>query len=597
MSKLAGNSRAALLGALFAIVGFSYAIASHTEVAPEGGRSVGARGVGTSPLRFTNPIDAGSGERDLGDIVAGSGFVRWVRAAGGVQPYKFVSSNTGPNADSPALATVLPLATLLVKGELIGTTALNFATAVSSFQVTVTDSGNSNGTGPQVVRERFRLTLVTGTTFRFANDSVPSAVRLQDYVTRIELLNGRGPFTYSIVTGSVTLNGTAISNLETAGLQLSRNEGTLFGKPTVAGTLVFKVRAVDASNTVALGRSPATTQDQTFSLTIAANNTTSSVLIATSIQIKGDTAVTGKDSIKYAGVANLGGTAISAFSGDKLVLRVADYVTPDTAATPAALDAKGKTIKPTVKDKTAPTVKAAISSSGQVKVAVGKESFGNRGQLGTLSNQPRLLVVSVQVGDVIIGTEVLRFDVKTNGTKFQLTYKLGKNIPAAGGFILTSVQGKDDTKTNVGDTWKAAFVALPTAGTAGNSGNLAFGSFAQSSSAVVSIGANFSDSIGVSESKDKIKTTEKASKANNQVSKVQMDAKKGKGSFQTTIVATALTAIPRAATAGDGARANFTANVTLTQNANGAGNVIYSGEGGATIFAKKTSWSSKNPNK
>jgi hypothetical protein len=92
MFKFAGQARAALLGSLFAIIGFSYALATMDGA---NGRAVASRvGVGSTFLHFTNPFVPSDTDRDLGDIVAGSSFLRIARAAGGVGPYRFASAGT-----------------------------------------------------------------------------------------------------------------------------------------------------------------------------------------------------------------------------------------------------------------------------------------------------------------------------------------------------------------------------------------------------------------------------------------------------------------------------------------------------------------------
>lgn len=571
MSKLAGNTRAALLGVLFAMVGFSFAIASFDD-AGAGGAGAKGRAVGSNPLHFTNPFYSSTTDRDLGDIAAGSGFVRYARAAGGVAPYKFTSTV------SPTLKSVISTADILTSGKVVGTTASSFNTTPVRFNVTVADSSTSNASKT----EFFRLTLVSGTTFRFAVDSLPDAVQLRDYVATLDILNGAAPFTF---TASNLSGISGVTKLEDIGLTLC-NDGTIFGKPTKSGTLTFLATAKDSKGTVALGRFPSTLPGQTITLNIEANTTVAADIFATSISIKGGQ--TGKDSISYSGIANLGTTAVSSLAGSTVTLRIGKYVSPGNAATVNTLDAKGKINKSPkpAKGVVVVTLKGAVSSKGQVKIAVGKET------LGTLFDGTDTFAVNVQVGP-INATEVLSFTRKTSSKGFQLSYKLGSNINIAGGLLLTKVDGKDDSKAATDfDSWKVAFLAQAPATTAGNSSNLKAGSFDGGTSATVLIGNSFSDAIGGGSKSGSFKSTDKKKPTDAEVTKLALSSK-AKGSMQTGFLAGATTGI-KAAKSG-ATSANFALGITLKDSKSAE---IFSGEGGAPLFNKSSkSWTSTNPTK
>jgi len=614
MSKQTGNGRAALLGVLFAMVGFSYAIATTSGVS-ESGPGVAARAFSTNPLHFTNPLV--SGDRDLGDILgSGVGFVRWAHAAGGVPPYKFVSTQGKPTSPLVALSKLNPsilIGDVFLKGEVFGTIAPQkfLPAGPVRFQIELTDSSSSNNGAGNTVIEFFRLTVVNTTQFRFAADSVPDAVQFRPYQTSVPVLNGVGTKTFTVT--NIKVNGNAKTSFETdVGLSISKGDGTIFGKPIVSGTVTFNVNATDSTNKSALSRSGAI-GGQPITLTIADNNVVSSDVLATAISVKFDTAVGGKDSISYSGIASLNGQSVSKLGGSQVTLRIAGYTTPNTPATPATLDLKGKIVKvdAAAKNKNAPTLKAGISAKS-VKVQVGKESFGKNGFIGTVTPNGVALAVSLQVGSAIIGTEVLNFDVKIKDTKVQLTYKLGKNVATGGNFLVTTVSGKDDTKaTNnqVFDSWKVGFVGQAPAG----------GNIDAAKSAEVEIGRTFADATGLGDVKNgKVSSNVKPASPDGKVTKFSFDNTKGKGSVTTGFIAgnsasaaafpsgvTGFTGLPSAAAAGDGTSVNFALNVTLFKVAaaatmpkptfGSAGNAVFAGEAGQTIFAKKTSWSDKNP--
>lgn len=588
MSKLAGNTRAALLGVVFAMVGFSYAIASFSD----GGPGVGNRATGSNPLKasglhFTNPFvpnnfPAPLTDRDLGDIVAGSGFVRYCRAAGGVPPYKFSSTIT------PTLKSIITTADVFKNGAVIGTTASTFNTTPVRFNVTVSDLSTSSASKT----EFFRLTLVPGGTYRFSTDSLPEATQLRDYITKIEMLNGTpASFATTIDILTSTVPGiTASSKLEDVGLTLA-DDGTLFGKPTKSGFLVFLCTSKNTQGVNALGRFPSTLPGQSFTLNITANTTVASDIFATGIGIKVTKGAVGKDSIKYAGIANLSGASISSLAGSTVTLRIGKYVSPGNTNTPNTLDAKGKTVKgpKAPKGTIFVTLKGSVSSKGQVKIALGKETLDSAAKIFEGTDT---FVVNVQVGP-INATEVLSFTRKASSKGFSLTYKLGTNVNIAGGLLVLSVAGKDDAKATADfDAWKVAFLAQGQGTSAGASGNFKAGSFAGTQSASVFIGEGFGDDIGMAVGKGSVKSTDKKKPTDPEVLKLAM-SEKGKGSLQTGFLAGTATGI-KAAKSGQ-TSANFALGITLN---GAAGAQVFSGVGGAALFNKSNkSWTSANPTK
>src|SRR5258708_15392175 len=180
MCNLGKYLRAGLTGVLFAIAGFSYALATY-DSAPPALRTPGAAGrsiFGT--LRFTNPL-IGDTDRDLGDAIAGSVMTsRFALAIGGVPPLRFSSTN---------LATVMSSLTLQSSGLLTGSIAATAKTPIR-FDVTVTDSFGTLGKN---VTENFRITLVKEPVFAFAIDSLPDGSAGRSYMARLITINGAQP--------------------------------------------------------------------------------------------------------------------------------------------------------------------------------------------------------------------------------------------------------------------------------------------------------------------------------------------------------------------------------------------------------------------
>ncbi len=590
MYKRVSHSRAAVMGLLFAMVAFSYALATSNSLSlRDGGAST--RAVGSATLKFTNPLAAAPlVGRDLGDAALGSSVTRYVRATGGVRPYKFVSTVT-PTLKEAITGTTSTL-DLLQSGLLFGSLG-NIAITASpiNFNVTVIDN---KATNPNSKTERFFLFLDNSGIFKFASSSLCDGIKFQAYVDILQVLNGNAPFTFTATTVTFTPAGSATAaaktSLEDTGLTISALDGVVFGIPFEAGTITFTANCKDVRGNDARSRSGATT-GQVTTVTVADNQIISSDFITTGLQIKVDTAAGGKDSIKFACLANLGGTAISALRNALLELRVNGYISPNTTATPGTLDDKGKTIKPSklvsgaalksvaaAAKSSAPTFKGSVNSKGQIKIAVAKESIGTR--LGTMTGSTKNLAVGLRLGNILSSAEIMQAELKTKGTQSSLTFKSGKTAPLAGTFMLTSVKGKDD-KSTAAVAFKASFIGQAPASA----------SIQGVSSATVNVGESFTDTISVSESKNKVKSTAKVDSKSEKVTKVAFDGLKGKGSVTTGFLTTAKTGIVKAASAA-GKSTTFPMNLSLSTTT-----VKYFGEGSITIFPKKTSYSEKNPSK
>jgi hypothetical protein len=549
MSKQVSQTRAVLMGLLFALVGFSYAIATSSSRAVSD--DAGSRIVGSAPLRFTNPLVGGV--RDLGIAATGSAVTRYARATGGVRPYKFTSSGT-PSLAS-AIATSNAQLELLLNGCLSGSLG-NLPAGALTFNITVTDS---KGTQPNSVTELFRLTLDNSGVFKFAQSQLSEGVQFQPYFDKLEVINGNTPITFSAST--ITLNGVAQTSMEAVGLSLSSTDGQVFGKPIVSGTLSFLARAVDARGNAALNTA-GTAANQTVTITLTSGITVGSDVVITKATVKLSAA--GKESIDISGMINLAGRRVSDFSGESIEVRIGGYDSSDVATIAAArFDAKGKlsSAKGTKTD----VIKASISSKGQLKIKISKATIAAR--LGTVSGATANLAVGIKVGDMIASAAFLQFSIKGTAPKQSLSYSIGKNSDPGGEFILTKVQGKD-TKGGTTTAFKIDFLALAPGNT--NYGN--------PTSASVAIGDNFTDSVTVETNGTKVKNTDKPAKTAAEVLKLTADGAKGKGSVTTGPLSPASTNIMQAGTST--ATGRFLAmGLTFIR----AGVATYQGEGSIGI--------------
>src|SRR4029078_8926420 len=128
----------------------------------------------------------------------------------------------------------------------------------------------------------------------------------------------------------------------------------------------------------------------------------------------------------------------------------------------------------------------------------------------------------VTIGDMFSSSELLKFQQKAKSNLFQETYKFGPGN-LGGAFIITSVTGKDDTKSGTeADAWKVTFQALPP-----NEQKVS-----NATTATVGIGTNFTDVFKVGEKNGNIVTTEKRDASKPVVLKLGLTAK-GKGGLFT----------------------------------------------------------------
>lgn len=543
---------------LCAMVAFTYAIAS-VPASFDSADSVGSRGVGTSPLRFTNPLDV-SGDRDLGDVVLGGSFTRFARAAGGLPPYKFSSNNISGLANSILASGAVDFSGK-ISGSVLSTAAGPIADVGGAirFNVTVTDQR----AGTNTLTEVFRLSVDSTGVFKFAvGGDLGTAPRFAEFATQIETINGKGNVSFA----STAVSGiTGVSKLSDIGLFLDAS-GKLFGKPYIAGTLNVTIEATDSTGAKAATRA-GTGTSQVFSLVIEPTVDITSDFVATKVTVK--TAGAGKDSVSVAGIANVKGSTSAAFGGKKLSAQVGNFKGAEVT-----LDAKGKGAS--AKGTKTNVAKLSINTKGQVKATYSKLTIGSlfTGITGTST----VLGTGVILSDSINTNDPLNYAVKGLAPKQTLTYSIGKNVAPAGAFLLTKVAGKD-AKDGSGTAFKVDFLGI-----AGASAPNQAGSVSSVTKSAVSVG-NTTDSTLVTTVKAPKVTGKGSAKGVNKVKSLSFDAVKGKGKAQTEVFTAGATGtgIPLAGTTTTSTVFPF--SVTLSSATldvfNGVGSAIITGTGRA----------------
>lgn len=537
------------LGIVLGIGAFSFALAT-SQQSEDTVPGCAIRAAGTLPLQFTTPFLAGSTNRDLGDAAFGTQIVRWVRAKGGVPPLGFTSDHNNPSFSpvdqtgigpsislSDAVTKQLPLvaqadptkSSLLSSGRLQGVFGVPVSVGMVPmyFDVSVYDNGSDLG---QSKIERFQLTMVDANVFKFARDVLGGGETYHSYFDVVDVVAGAPPFTFSI-SGPITLtdnlgNVAQINSvpsdpiqslLNQVGLFLNANTGEISGTPLLSGLLKIPMSCMDSNGLTALSRDKSSS-GQTISINIGANTRVNSACVTTKLNIRGDTRTRGKDTIKYVGLANLGNT-LATLNQSMFTLSIGNYTSPEVL-----LDANGR--GSVGKGKGGAVVTVRVKTKGDVIVEIRGESFGWQGSiLSDITARQAIVPVSVKIENRAESTsfqssEVLRMDVKARNPKFHMSYKFGPG-DLGGGFLITAVHGKDD-KANIGDAWKIRFIFMPPNP----------GAFGDARIASVGIGTSFTDFIGLTNAKGKIKEAEKRNPMSARVIKIGLDAK-GKGFLET----------------------------------------------------------------
>jgi len=487
-------ARTLALGLFAALLGFCYSITTQADCAAP--RAAAApRLVGSNNLRFLLPAStAFPGDMDIGDAVYGSNVIRYITATGGIRVYAFASPNLSTTVD--ATSTITVLAGGLLRG-LVQPPPLNTFTDLA-FNITVQDSTNPTA---NVLTRQAHLTLYPGgaNLFRFAQDKLNDGVLGQAYICKLETISAKGTTFTGVVPGTLTVNGTPIgtgAQLEAIGLSMAA-DGTVYGRPLVTGLISFQAFAVDALNRIAKDRTNSVPgQVVTFNISDGKITTTDATILG--LTINGDTSQFNTDILKLTAFMNLSGANVAGL----LLKRISVLV--GGASYEGFMDQNGKIVTqlrgPLVFPDGTKMGGTVDSVNGTINIVI------TRGNLTTavdgtnlVNRSTKRLAVAIVLGDFVIASDTIEFQVKHIGNKFGLQYAIGRiGRPLGGGFQIYDAAGKDgrDIAGNPGDSWTTKFLIYPRFGIDDQNGGSA--AFTDLTSIGVRVGTNFSQTIPVS---------------------------------------------------------------------------------------------------
>lgn len=153
------------------------------------------------------------------DAVYGQAYSQSFNAGGGAAPYTYSLTGALPSGLSFDATT----------GTLSGT-----PTSTGAYPVSVTATDSSTGSGPFSITKNYTVTIAAPTITLSPSTLPATTIGVAYPVTSITASGGIGPYTYSLVSGSLP-----------AGMTMS-SAGTLSGTPTSAGTYAITVVATDS---------------------------------------------------------------------------------------------------------------------------------------------------------------------------------------------------------------------------------------------------------------------------------------------------------------------------------------------------------------
>ena len=426
MKTLRREFQSVCLGLVFAAIGFSWALAvPSTQQTPGSTPKVGGMNLMFAnpfllpgqDLQFPNGGNTGFDPQgyDLGDVVLGSQFVRYVTALGGVRPYTFAFAG----APGTTGATMDP--TGRVHGGLPDTSS-------RYFNATLQDAAG-------VTRLGYFRVFSAGTNpgdFRFEVNRLPTAQVGVDLITNLIVRNQDATTVFSIVPQSIFLDGAPLDSLEQNGLTLTV-DGTLSGRPLNSGALTFTAHAVK-QNRIALDRT-AVVNDQPLTLNILPQTSVQSTLVTTSATL----------------TADLSGKTVPTFTMTALV-NMLPLPTGTKTSQHFAFRLGGQSFTASLDgDGSAQANGAKVTVTNNAGVGTLKLTFKNKSLLSLLTPTPadgskKSLVAEIEIGSAFIGTDLIPFDVRNRSNRVQMTYNITKDVPPSGIFLITGGTARDAAK-------------------------------------------------------------------------------------------------------------------------------------------------------
>ncbi len=480
-------ARSIAIAFFMAVLGFSYAVVTQADNSAASSRAVSPRVVGTQTKRFLNaaytPIPT---DFDIGDACFGSFISRYVTATGGLRPYVFSASG-------------LSGVKVLDSGRFTGDAPTPGGLAQSMFTVTVADSTQTNITGPAPVAttSTFHIEYFNSGSqlFRFAVDHLNDGVLGQAYISKVDTISGKGVVTYSIVPGTVTLNGVPVgtgdSLQDAVGLSMS-SDGTVFGRPLRTGLVTIHAHAVDAKKRIALDRTNST-PDQFLQFNIGDSSVTTTDSTILAVSVKGDTSLFNTDTVAFSAFMNLSGVNTTTLRGKSFAFFIGGSTFEGFLSQAGAIVNihGGQLIFP---DGTLMTG-IVDSVNGTVKGKLTRASLTNSLNATGLVNRSFVRYgIGLIIAEQLIATDTVEFSAKHVGNKYTLDYSIGKiGAPMGGGFQIFDVRGSDglDIAGNQGDAWITKFLISPRYGIDDTAG------FDNLHDITVRIGSNFTQVLPV----------------------------------------------------------------------------------------------------
>jgi len=568
------------------MLGFCYSIVTQAE-SRSADVAVGSRSVGTSTLRFLNAVYTPTPtDFDLGDALLGTVITRYLTATGGIRPYNFTSANIGLQLGAQSTLAVF------TSGVVMGSASLTTTITDVAFTAKLTDSTESNiqmTTPPAPASNTFHLTLFPSgaQVFRFAVDKLNNGVLGQAYFSKADTIGGIRTVTYSVVPGSVTLNGVQVgtgNSLEEAvGLTLAA-DGTVYGRPLSTGLVTFTAHATDSRRRIANDRTNAV-QDQVLSFNIEDSQITATDNMFLALNVRGNTGLFNTDTLKFQTFLNMSGTNLHTLNGGQFSFMFGGK-TYGGFINAAGVVGNGLGRKNVIYPDGTVMTAMVNSVNGTIIGTLTRANLSTGLNAANLQNRTTARIpAAILVNNIVIASDTLDMQVTHLTTKYSLDYNVGTLGNSLGGaFQVFDVRGSDkvDIAGNPGDSWITKFLIAPRYGVDATAG------YSSLNAIRVRIGTNFIQTIpvatpltaGLTISSKGIIVYKGAGKGAS-VHSMQINPASFSGEIITNPLSEATTGLPTG-TDTEFAKTNFfNLAVDVLRN---VGSASYSGEDGKFIF-------------